>query len=123
MVLSIAASREHLDNDLMKASASLGATPFGTFRQVELPLSFPGIVSGALIVFSLAASNFVTAALLGGSGRDVVAYHIYLDILVYFEDKRGAALATMLLIAEIVFMTLALWAARRAVNDGQREGP
>jgi putative spermidine/putrescine transport system permease protein len=117
MVLSIAASRAHLDEDLLKASASLGATPFATFRQVELPLSLPGIVGGALIVFSLAASNFVTAALLGGSGRDVVAYHIYLDILVYFQDRRGAALAVMLLIAEIVFLALAVAAGRSAARD------
>jgi putative spermidine/putrescine transport system permease protein len=117
MVLSIAASRAHLDEDLLKASASLGATPLATFRQIELPLSLPGIVGGALIVFSLAASNFVTAALLGGSGRDVIAYHIYLDILVYFQERRGAALAVMLLIVEVVLLALAVAAGRSAADD------
>lgn len=119
MVLSIAASRAHLNEDLMKASASLGATPFATFRQIELPLSLPGIVGGTLVVFSLAASNFVTAALLGGSGRDVVAYHIYLDILVYFQEQRGAALAMMLLIVEIALLALAAAAGRSAVADDE----
>jgi len=117
MVLSIAASRAHLDEDLLKASASLGAAPFATFRQIELPLSLPGIVGGALIVFSLAASNFVTAALLGGSGRDVIAYHIYLDILVYFQESRGAALAVMLLVTEILLLALAVAASRSATTD------
>lgn len=112
MVLSVAASRTHLDADLLKAASSLGATPFAAFWEIEFPLSLPGVVSGTLIVFSLAASNFVTAALLGGSGRDVVAYHVYLDILVYFEEKRGAALAVLLLIADVLLMMAAIRVAR-----------
>jgi ABC-type spermidine/putrescine transport system permease subunit I len=71
-------------------------------------------------VFSLAASNFVTAALLGGSGRDVVAYHIYLDILVYFQERRGAALAVMLLVVEIVLLALAVAAGRSVVADDEK---
>jgi putative spermidine/putrescine transport system permease protein len=89
MVLSIAASRANLDESLLKAAASLGATPSAVFWQVELPLNLPGILGGVLIVFSLSITNFATAALLGGSGRDVVAYEIYSNILTYHQPGTG----------------------------------
>ena len=114
MVLSIAASRAHLDPSLLKAASSLGATPFAAFRQVELPLSLPGLVSGVLICFSLAISNFVTAALLGGSGRNVIAYEIYVNMLTYFQPGRGAALSMLLLVTSVVIMVFAVRAGRSA---------
>lgn len=118
MVLSIAASRTHLDESVLKAATSLGAAPFAVFRQIELPLSLPGILSGVLIVFSLAISNFITAALLGGSGRDVVAYEIYVDILTYAQQGQGTALAILLLIASVAIMMLAIRIGRRAGARG-----
>ncbi len=108
MVLSVASSRAHFEEDMSKAALSLGATPLSVLLQVELPLIFPGILSGALIVFSLSTTNFVTAALLGGSGRDLVGYEIYLDILVYFQQGRGAALAMLLLVVVVALMALAI---------------
>ena len=122
MVLSIAASRSHLDLNLLKAASSLGAKPFAVFRQIELPLSMPGILNGILIVFSLCVGNFVTAVLLGGSGRDVLAYEIYLDILVYFQQGRGTALAILLLISVIALLMLALRFGDRSARERVREG-
>jgi len=122
MVLSVAASRAHLDPQVLKAARSLGASPFAVFRQVELPLTLPGLVGGGLIVFSLAIGNFVTAALLGGSGRDVVAYHVYLDILVYFEDRRGTALAMLLLVADVLLIAAAIRITRRATPEERTGG-
>lgn len=114
MVLSIAASRANLDESVLKAAASLGAAPRAVFWQVELPLNLPGILGGVLIVFSLAITNFATAALLGGSGREVIAYEIYTNILTYHQLGAGAALAVMLLIAAVVLMMVAVRAGRRA---------
>lgn len=120
MVLSIATSRVHLDHHLTKAAAGLGARPLAVFWQVEFPLTLPGILSGMLTVFALSISNFVTAALLGGAGKDVVAYEIYLDILIYFQQDRGAALAMLLLVAVVILMTLAIRFSHRA-GAGQPE--
>jgi putative spermidine/putrescine transport system permease protein len=117
MVLSVATSRAHFEEDMAKAARSLGATPMAVLWQVELPLIFPGILSGALIVFSLSTTNFVTAALLGGSGRDLVGYEIYLDILVYFQQGRGAALAILLLVVVVALMMLAIQVAGQRRDD------
>ena len=53
MVFPIYVSLEKLDKRLLEASADLGATPAGTFRQVTLPLSMPGLITGSLLVFIL----------------------------------------------------------------------
>jgi ABC-type spermidine/putrescine transport system permease subunit I len=123
MVLSIAASRAHLDERVLKAAASLGATPRAVFWQIELPLNLPGIIGGVLIVFSLAITNFATAALLGGSGREVIAYEIYTSILTYHQLGVGAALSVLLLVASIAIMMIAVNAGRRADRmDAMRTG-
>jgi len=114
MVLSIAASRANLDESVLKAAASLGAAPRAVFWQVELPLNLPGILGGVLIVFSLAITNFATAALLGGSGRDVIAYEIYANILIYHQPGVGTALAILLLVCSVALMMLAVRVGRRA---------
>jgi len=113
MVLSIAASRAHLDIELLRAASSLGARPLEVLWQIEIPLVLPGIVSGLLAVLSLSISNFATAALLGGAGRDVIAYLIYLDTLVYFREGRGAALSILLLLAVVTLLMLAIRFANR----------
>lgn len=113
MVLSIAAGRAHMDTDIPKAASSLGARPLSVFWQIELPMNMPGIIAGVITVFCLSITNFATAALLGGSGRDVVAYEVYLDILIYFKEQRGAALAMLLLAAVLLLMIGVLRLSKR----------
>ena len=123
MVLAIVGARINVDESVLKAAYSLGATPFAALRKIEIPLTLPGIISGVLIVFSLSISNFVTAALLGGSGNNVVAYEIYLDTLIYFEPARGAALSILLLIAVVLLMMVAIHVgARNRFDDRVGEG-
>ncbi|MFO1191290.1 MAG: hypothetical protein U1F00_03940 [Rhodoferax sp.] len=51
----------------------MGASFLGTLRTVVLPLSMPGIVAGALLVFTLSASSFITPSLMGGARIQVLA--------------------------------------------------
>ena len=53
MVFPIYVSLEKLDKRLLEASEDLGAGPFATFRQITLPLSAPGIITGCMLVFIL----------------------------------------------------------------------
>jgi putative spermidine/putrescine transport system permease protein len=117
MVLAIVGARVNVDESLLKAAYSLGAKPWAVLRQVEIPLTLPGIVSGVLIVFSLSISNFITAALLGGSGNNVVAYEIYLDTLIYFKPERGAALSILLLMAVGALLAASIVVAARGRPD------
>src|SRR5215813_5522238 len=65
MVLPIMASIERISPSLEEAAQNLGASWYGMFRRVILPLSLPGLISGCLLVYSLSISAFVTPALMG----------------------------------------------------------
>lgn len=72
-----------IDPSLMLAARGLGARPASVFLRVYLPLSMPGVLSGALIVFILSLGFFITPALLGGR-QDIT---ISMLILSQFEAQ------------------------------------
>lgn len=115
LVLSIATSLQAIDPAVPLAAASLGATPWRSFRAVTVPLSLPGVLSGLLIVFSLASSSFVTPALLGGANYKVLSTMVYQQAMVMQNWPFAAAFAVTLVL--IVYVTLAI--QRRALEGGK----
>ncbi|MFB6421595.1 ABC transporter permease [Bradyrhizobium tunisiense] len=65
MILPIANALRQIDPSLPLAASGLGATPWGAFRQVILPLSMPGVAVGVLLVFVLALGFYITPAMVG----------------------------------------------------------
>ncbi|MDR7401971.1 MAG: ABC transporter permease [Armatimonadota bacterium] len=80
MVFPILSVVGQLAPELKEAAMDLGATRWQTFRRVTLPLTLPGVVSGAQIVFTLTASAFVTPFLMGGGKVQVLSGLIYRDM-------------------------------------------
>jgi spermidine/putrescine transport system permease protein len=72
MILPVYASLEKLDPALLEAAESLGARPLARFLRVTLPLSFPGVVAGCLLVFIPSLGAFLTPDLLGGAKQVMV---------------------------------------------------
>ena len=72
MILPVYASLEKLDPALLEAAESLGARPVSRFLRVTLPLSFPGVVAGCLLVFIPSLGAFLTPDLLGGAKQVMV---------------------------------------------------
>lgn len=114
MVLSVWASLQRLDPATLQAAASLGAPPATVFRRVVLPQVVPGMLSGVLIVFAMAASAFATPAIIGGRRLKVVPTTIYDEFLGNLNWPLGAALAAVLLVIVLV-VTLGTnrWVERR----------
>jgi putative spermidine/putrescine transport system permease protein len=73
MVLPIYSGLLAIPQNLMPAAASLGATPFKAFRHVLLPLAFPGLMSGSLLVFMVALGYYITPALVGGAEDQMIS--------------------------------------------------
>lgn len=115
LVLSVATSLQAIDPAVPLAASSLGASPLRAFLAVTLPLSLPGVVSGVLIVFSLASSSFVTPSLLGGANYKVMSTMIYQQALVLQNWPFAAAFAVTLVL--IVF--LVLFVQTRAIEGGR----
>jgi len=76
MVLPIYSVLLTIPKNLMPAAASLGAHPLRAFWRVMLPLSFRGILSGSLLVFMSALGYYITPALIGGAGDQMISYFI-----------------------------------------------
>ncbi len=66
MILPIYTSVERLDNAFVEAAYDLGAGPVRAFSQVIIPLTRPGIVAGALLVFIPSIAMFAITSLMGG---------------------------------------------------------
>jgi putative spermidine/putrescine transport system permease protein len=99
MVLSVWASLQRLDPHVGNAAMSLGASQATMLRRVVLPQVMPGVLSGAIIVFALAASAFATPAIIGGRRLKVAATLAYDEFLNTLNWPLGAAVAILLLAA------------------------
>ncbi|ANJ75539.1 ABC transporter permease [Ralstonia insidiosa] len=104
MVIPVWTSLQKLDPWVENAALSLSASHFTTLRRVVLPQVMPGILSGSLIVFGLSASSFAIPGLLGGRRVKMVATLIYDEYLNELNWPLGAAIALILLAANLVIM-------------------
>ncbi|MEJ1128055.1 ABC transporter permease [Variovorax sp. CCNWLW225] len=104
MVIPVWTSLQKLDAGVENAALSLRASHFTTLRRIVLPQVMPGILSGSLIVFGLAASSFAIPGLLGGRRLKMVATVVYDEYLHELNWPLGAAVALALLAANLIVM-------------------
>jgi putative spermidine/putrescine transport system permease protein len=104
MVLAVMAALQRLNPDVENAAMSLGASAFTVWRRVVLPQIVPGILSGSVIVFALAASAFATPAIIGGRRLKVAATLAYDEFLNTLNWPLGAAIAMILLVALVAII-------------------
>jgi putative spermidine/putrescine transport system permease protein len=112
MALPLNNSLDRIDANLVKASEGLGASAFFTFRRVLLPLSAPGAIGGALLVFAGACTAFITQTLVGG-GRQ-----IFMPLLIY-QQAIGVQRWTFAAALSVIF-ALAVMLLVYAVNQAFR---
>jgi len=104
VVISVWASLQRLDPQVENAAISLGASGFTVLRRIVLPQVMPGILSGAIVVFALAASAFATPAIIGGRRLKVASTLAYDEFLNTLNWPLGAAVAVLLLIALVAII-------------------
>jgi putative spermidine/putrescine transport system permease protein len=102
MVLAVWAALQRIDVQVENAATSLGAGHLTVLRRIVLPQAMPGVLSGAIIVFALAASAFATPAIIGGRRLKVAATLVYDEFLNTLNWPLGAAVAALLLLALVV---------------------
>jgi putative spermidine/putrescine transport system permease protein len=113
MVLPIAGALRATPGYLAEASESLGAGWWQTFWHVTLPLSFPGVQAGVILVFVLSCSAYVTPALIGGQGGTFMPILMVQELIGSFAWPFGAALALVLAAAILLMVALFTLATRR----------
>jgi putative spermidine/putrescine transport system permease protein len=114
MVINIITALDKVDPAVVRAAQVHGATKWEVFRRITLPLSFPGILAGGLIVFSLSAAAFVTPYVIGGNRVKVVPLQIYNAAVTTFDWPIAATLSVVLFVlAMLVATVFARFAERR----------
>jgi putative spermidine/putrescine transport system permease protein len=112
MVLPLASSLGRIDPRIEDAARTLGAASWRIFRRITVPLSLPGLAVGSTLVFSLTAGSFVTPAILGGNGAQMLGMLVDQQILVVYDWPFGATVATVLVVIVLAVNIVSL----RALN-------
>jgi putrescine transport system permease protein len=107
-----------LDGSLLEASADLGSRPWQTFLSVTLPLSMPGVIAGAMLVFIPAIGEYVIPSLLGGPGTQMIGRILWDEFFSKTNWPRAAALAISMLVI-IVIPIMLMQRAQSAVVEGR----
>ena len=77
VVLSVMPKLRQMDKNLPEAAADLGCTPWQSFYLVELPAILPGVLSGALMAFTLSLDDFIITQFTKGEGFYTLPTYIY----------------------------------------------
>jgi len=112
----VSARLSGMGKQLDEAAQDLGATPWQAFRHVTLPQIAPGIISGALIAFTLSLDDFMVSFFVAGPSSTTLPIYIYAQV------KRGIspeinALCTILILVSITLILLAQYILNRGSGD------
>ena len=116
LVLPLYATLEKLDWTLLEAAADLGAHPWSAFFRVTLPLSAPGTVAGALLVFVPACGEFVIPELLGSAKLPMIGTVLWTEFFSNRDWPAASAIAVALL---LVLAAPILLIQRRQASGGR----
>ncbi len=105
VVLAVLPKLKQLDSNLAEAAMDLGATPLQAFFKVVLPEIMPGILTGALLSFTLSLDDFMVSFFTTGSGVNT------LSIKIYSMTKRGItpkinALSTVMFLGVLILLLI-----------------
>jgi spermidine/putrescine transport system permease protein len=106
MILPIYASMEKLDRSYLEASLDLGAGHWRTLISVLIPLTWPGIASGSLLVFILSLGTFLTPDLLGGTDSIMIGNLIAQQFGPSRDWAFGAAISFLLMYLTFIVLWL-----------------
>jgi len=114
VVRSVWVSVRNLDPALERAAASLGATPWRTFRRVTLPLLRPGLFAALLFAVVVSLNEFVVSLFISNRVTEILPVAMF-SYVVNYTDPTIAALSSLFIVTTFVVV----WLADRYLNLGK----
>ena len=108
MVVPLVSTLDSLDDSLIEAGYDLGGSKLSILKEIVIPHSMPGIISGCIVVFMLTLGNYLTPILLGGKSSMWFTGQIYTQFITRFNWELGAAFGFLLLIVSSTIVWLGL---------------
>jgi putrescine transport system permease protein len=102
MILPLYANLEKMDMSLIEAATDLGCRPLKAFFLITVPLSFPGIVAGSMLVFIPAVGEYVIPALLGGPSTLMIGRVLVDEFQANRDWPTASAVAIAILLALVI---------------------
>ncbi|WP_347313458.1 ABC transporter permease [Defluviimonas sp. SAOS-178_SWC] len=109
-ILPIFVSLEKIDRSLLEAASDLGDSKLKRFLRITLPLSAPGTVAAALLVFIPTVGDYVTPTLVGGPGGTMIGNLVQELFLRQNNAPLGAAVAITMMLIIALIVAIFLWA-------------
>jgi len=109
MILPLYAVMSGISHWHMRAAQSLGASFLTAFRRVYMPQTMPGVAAGTLLVFMLSIGYYITPALVGGSGDQMLSYFIAFYATETVNWGLAAALGTVLMVIVLTMFLIYSW--------------
>jgi spermidine/putrescine transport system permease protein len=116
MILTCYLSLQAIDQSLIEAARSLGATWARIFWRVVLPLALPGIAAGVILIFVPVVGSFMEPRILGGKQAILIGTVIEDQFVSLFNWPLGSALSFLLLAFVLLILGLALPLARNRLG-------
>lgn len=113
MIVPLVSTLQGMDDALLEAGYNLGGSRFTVFRRIVVPYAMPGIVSGCIITFMLAAGSYLTPILLGGKNSSWFTEQIYNQFITRYNWEAGATFGVLLL----GFTSLVVWAGLKLTGQ------
>jgi len=120
VVVTVTAALKGFDADLMRASASLGASPVTGFRRVMLPLIAPGVFSGALFAFVTSFDEVVVALFLGSPELRTLPRQIWSGVRESISPTITAAAVVMIIVSVALMAVVEILRRRSERMRGER---
>jgi spermidine/putrescine transport system permease protein len=106
MILTCYLSLQAIEDSLIEAARSLGASGVTILRRIVLPLGLPGLAAGSILIFVPVIGSFFEPRLLGGRQGIMLGTVIEDQFTVVFNWPLGAALSFILLLMVLVIMAV-----------------
>lgn len=120
MVFALYGNMRSVDLRLLQAAQNLGASNWRAFRTVFLPLTFPGIAAGSILVFILSCGFFITPKLMGGPSDVMVGALITTLVSERGQAEDAAAIGTVLLALTVVgFLVISRFIGLRSLLESR----
>jgi spermidine/putrescine transport system permease protein len=112
VALIVRARLADMDTDLEQAAADLGANEWVTFRRITLPLLMPGVISGALLAFTLSLDDFVITFFVAGPGSTTLPVQVY-SMIKFGVTPEVNAISTLMFIGSTILVVISLILQRK----------
>ena len=110
--LTVRARLADFDRRVEEAAADLGANDWQTFWRITFPLLLPGIISGALLAFTLSIDDFIISLFVNGQGWNTLPIYIWSQIRKITSPEVNA-ISTVMLLISILIVSLSVLIQRR----------